>query len=154
MRNIALLGAGAFLAGCAVNIPDAGKSQREVEAANAGYDRALIAGDAAALDKYYTNDFQIIDDDGEIHDKQDQIGFMTKKVDLLNAQGDDVKVTMLGRDAALVTGRFTGRYRMEGKESDFTERYTSVWVRRGGEWKVRHEHASLVPKPGDTPAAE
>ncbi|MEJ7777766.1 MAG: hypothetical protein WKF52_10390 [Sphingomicrobium sp.] len=44
MRNIALLAAGAFLAGCAVNIPDAGKSQREVEAANAGSRAADRAG--------------------------------------------------------------------------------------------------------------
>jgi ketosteroid isomerase-like protein len=72
---------------------------------------------------------------------------MTQEVDLLNARGDDVKVTMLGPDSALVTGRFVGRYRYKGKEEDFTERYTSVWVRKDRQWRVRHEHASLVPKP-------
>jgi ketosteroid isomerase-like protein len=57
---------------------------------------------------------------------------------------------MLGPDAALLTGRFKGRYRMGGKEADFTERYTSVWVREGKDWRVKHEHASLVPS--TTPA--
>ena len=128
-------------------------STAELQAANAAYDRALVAGDAAALARIYTDDFTIIDDDGAIHDKQNQIDFMTTKVDLLEAQGDEIQVTPLGADAALVTGRFRGRYRMDGKENKFTERYTSVWVRDGGEWKVRHEHASLVPKPKPAAAA-
>lgn len=168
MKNIALLAATAALASCSVSVPeqnqsrrdgevvtaaDSEQSRRELETANAAYDRALIAGDAAALAKVYTDDFQIIDDDGAIHGKQDQIDFMTTKLDLLNAEGDDIKVTMLGPDSALLTGRFTGRYRMDGKENDFTERYTSVWVRKDGQWKVRHEHASLVPKPEAAPAA-
>ena len=71
---------------------------------------------------------------------------MTTKVDLLDAKSDDIKVTPLGPDAALITGRFTGRYRMDGKENDFTERYTSIWQRTEGDWKVRHEHASLLPE--------
>ncbi|MBA3527462.1 MAG: nuclear transport factor 2 family protein [Pseudomonadota bacterium] len=167
MKNIALVAAIAALAGCSVGAPDQNQPQpdgeavrtvdsdqarRELEAANAAYDRALVAGDAAALAKVYTDDFQIIDDDAAIHGKQQQIEFMTTKVDLLDAKADDVRVTMLGPDSALLTGRFTGRYRMDGKENDFTERYTSVWVRKHGEWKVKHEHASLLPKVGNMPA--
>ena len=153
MRVTALLGAVALLAACQNGGGEA-SAESAVRAANAEYDKALIEGDAAALEQHYTDDFQIIDDDGELHDKQNQIAFMTREVDLLNARGDEVEVTMLGPDSALVTGRFSGRYRYQGKEQDFTERYTSVWVRRDGRWQVRHEHASLVPKPeaADAPA--
>ena len=178
MRNLILLAAAATLAACNQNAPSGDAQQSEattgpataetsqnaaapdqaealkaLEAANAAYDKALIDGDAKALARIYTDDFQIVDDDGAVHGKQDQIDFMTRKVDLLSATGDDVRVTMLGPDSALVTGRFTGRYRMDGKESDFVERYTSVWVRQNGEWKVRHEHASLLPKKEVAPAA-
>ena len=152
MRRSALLIMLAALAACLDKGANADSSTAGLEAANAAYDRALIDGNAAALANYYTDDFTIIDDDANLRGKQDQIRTMTEIVDLLEARSDDVKVTPLGRDAALLTGRFTGRYRMGGKENTFTERYTSVWVRQGGEWKVRHEHASLVPKPEATPA--
>jgi ketosteroid isomerase-like protein len=125
---------------------DQSKAESELKAANLQYDKALIDGDAASLDRFYTDDFQIIDDDAEVHDKTGQIAFMTQSVDLLNAKSDDVQVKMLGPDAALLTGRFTGRYRLEGKENDFTERYSSVWVRDGARWRVKHEHSSVVPR--------
>jgi ketosteroid isomerase-like protein len=135
-----------MLAGCTKAAPDAKETERSLRAANAAYDQALIDGDAAQLDRYYADDFSIIDDDAAIHDKKNQIAFMTKEVDLLNARNDDVRVTLLGPDAALLTGRFSGRYKYRGKESDFTERFTSVWVRENGHWRVKHEHASLKPQ--------
>ena len=152
MRTALLIILLAATSGCMRDTPKEASIVAGVGEANAAYDRALIAGDAAALGNIYAEDFTIIDDDGAIHGKQDQIAFMTTKVDLLDAQSDDIKVTPLGPDAALVTGRFTGRYRMDGKENAFTERYTSVWVRKDGAWKVRHEHASLLPNPEQQPA--
>lgn len=148
MRALSVVVTLGLLAAC--NQPSTVRDNPEdqLRAANAQYDRALINGDAAALNRYYTDDFQIIDDEGAVHDKQNQVKFMTEEVDLLDARGDDVKVTMLGPDSALVTGRFLGRYRYKGKEEDFTERYSSVWVRKGGQWRVRHEHSSTLPKPG------
>lgn len=117
-----------------------------LRAANLDYDEALVAGDAARLQQAYADDYQVIDDDAGVHGKVDQIRFMTTELDLLDAKSDDVRVTMLGPDAALVTGRFVGRYRLAGKESSFTERYTSIWVRDGGRWRLRHEHSSNLPK--------
>ena len=134
-----------LLVACREAAPDESAVRKALLAVNAAYDQALIDGDAAALDRFYTADFRIIDDDAEVHGKRDQIEFMTKSVDLLSATTDDIRVTMLGPDSALLTGRFQGRYRMAGKEADFTERYTSVWVREGEDWRVKHEHASLVP---------
>jgi len=120
--------------------------ETELRAANAQVNQALIDGDAATLNRYLTDDFEIIDDKGAVHDKQNQVQLMTQEVDLLNARGDELEVTMLGPDNALVTGRLSGRYRYKGKEDDFTERYTSVWVRKDGLWRVRHEHTSILPK--------
>ena len=146
MRLIAIFAAAASLAGCSDGA-DTKKVEQEIVVANAAYDKALIDGDAKALDAAYTDDFRIIDDDANVNDKANQIQFMTEQLDLLEARSDDIKVTPLGRDAALVTGRFTGRYRMQGAENSFTERYTSVWVRDGDSWRIKHEHSSLVPRP-------
>ena len=146
MRLTALITALALLSACR----DGGSSQPSAEsalrAANAQYDRALIDGDAAALDRFYADDFRIISDDADISDKQEQIRFMTKEVDLLDARSDDLRISMLGPDSALMTGRFTGRYRYRGEERDFVERYTAVWVRDGENWRLRHEHSSIQPQ--------
>lgn len=135
-----------LLAACNRQDAAADNPQAQLHAAHAAYDRALLEGDAAALDRFYTDDFRIIDDDGEVSDKREQIRFMTQDVDLLQTKSDDVRTTMLGPDTALITGRVTGRYRYQGKEDDFVERYTSVWIRDGGAWKLTHEHSSLLPK--------
>ena len=146
MRIMIIAAAAMTLAACRAGVDEA-KVRSELQAANAAYDRALVAGDAKALRQMYTDDFQIIDDDANVSDKKNQVEFMTEELDLLDARSDEVKVTPLGDDAALLTGRFTGRYMMNGQENAFTERYTSVWVRDGDSWKIRQEHPSLMPRP-------
>lgn len=107
----------------------------------------MVAGDAAALENFYTADYQVIDDDGGAHDKRNQVEFMTRDVDLLSAASSDVQVRMLGKNAALVTGRLQGKYRQGGKVSPFDERFTSIWVTEDSQWRVRHEHSSKVKLP-------
>lgn len=152
MRRTGLVIMLAGLAACSGAVDTGEPSTADLQAANAAYDRALIAGDAVAIAGFYTDDFTIIDDDANLRGKPEQVRTMTEVIDLLEARSDDVQITPLGADAALLTGRFTGRYRAGGEENTFAERYTSVWVRKGGEWKVRHEHASLAPKAEDAPA--
>ena len=147
MRATPLLAALALLGACHQGGRDQASAGSALRAANAQYDKALVDGDAAALERYYTDDFQRFGNDGQVHGKKDQIAAMTREVDLREARSDEVMVTMLGRDSALVTGRVSGRYRYRGKDDDFTERFTSVWVRDGDRWRVRHEHASLLPRP-------
>ena len=146
MRSIVLITIVAGLAGCSGTGATTESSTAALQAANAAYDRALVDGDAQALAEHFTDDFQLIDDDANVRGKAEQIRMLTEDIDLLEARSDDVRITPLGREHVLLTGRFTGRYRAGGRENQFTERYTSVWVLEGGEWKVKHEHASLVPK--------
>jgi ketosteroid isomerase-like protein len=145
MRNASIVLTILMLTGCSASSANPANSEPEIRAANEAYNRALVEGDAIALNLLLTDDFRIIDDDAGIHGKRDQIEFMTTEVDLIHARGDDVEVTMLGPDAALVTGRFIGRYRYQGTEREFTERYTSIWVRDRERWRVMHEHASIQP---------
>jgi len=146
MRQAIALSTLLLLSACQSGPPAANASEETLRAANAAYDKALIAGDAKALGEVYSDDFRIIDADAEVHGKADQIRFMTEQVDLLHAKTDDIRVRMLSPDAALLTGRFMGRYRLDGQEADFTERYTSIWVRDRGKWRLTHEHSSVVPQ--------
>jgi uncharacterized protein (TIGR02246 family) len=115
-------------------------------AANAEYDRAIIAADAAALDQIYTDDFSFVGDKAELRNKLEQIRHMTEgSIRLLYARSDDIAVRRLGPNHALLTGRFTGRYRSGANEVSFVERYSSIWMRQGSRWRLRHEHSSFVP---------
>ena len=158
MRFLVLIVAVTTLCACAQPASDVQESRQALVAANEAYDQALIKQDAAALERFYADDFQIIDDDAVVHSKSDQIRFMTTQLDLLEAKTDDFRIRMLGPDAALLTGRFSGRYRMNGKEADFVERYTSVWTRQGKDWRLTHatfEHRSeeITPNPNVRTAA-
>ena len=117
--------------------------------ANADYDRALIAADAVALNGIYTENFSFVGDKAELRNKGEQISYMTNgSVQLLSAASDEIAVTRLGPNHALLTGRFTGRFRAGAYEADFVERYTSIWIRQNSRWRLRHEHSSLLPSKG------
>ena len=46
---------------------------------------------------------------------------------------------------AIVTGRFTGKWREKGKPVTSEERFTSIWIKDGDRWKAVSEHASQLP---------
>jgi ketosteroid isomerase-like protein len=122
--------------------------EASLRAANADYDRAILAADAAALGRIYAEDFSFVGDKGELRNKPEQIRYMTNgSLRVLAARSDDIAVTRLGADHALLTGRFSGRFRAGATEADFVERYSSVWERDGTRWRLRHEHSSLLPQP-------
>lgn len=150
VRHATLMLAFILLSGCGEAAADRTSDKAAVEAvkaANAAKDQAMIARDAARLASFYTDDYRLIDQEAKVHDKRDQVQFMTENVELLNAVSDDVQVTMLSPNVALLTGRMTGRYRLGNKEADFVERYTGVWLRQGKDWQVKHEHGSTEPAP-------
>lgn len=145
MRFIMMLFATVSLGSCGGPERDDSRARQELAEANAAYDAALIAGDAAALNRLYADDFQLIRADAEVMNKDQQIRLMTQEIDLIDGESDQVRTIMLGPDAALMSGRLTGRFRADGKEESFVERYSAVWVREDGTWKVKHEHSSIVP---------
>jgi ketosteroid isomerase-like protein len=143
-----LMSAAAALSSCA-SVPGVQShptDESSLRAANAEYDRAILAADAAALGRIYTDDFSFVGDKAELRNKHEQIRYMTNgSLRVLSARSEDIAVTRLGQDHALLTGRFSGRFRAGATEADFVERYSSIWVRQGSRWRLRHEHSSLVP---------
>ena len=150
MRRVAvlLIFAAASVSSCAPvqGVQPQITDEPNLRAANAEYDRAILAADAAALGRIYTEDFSFVGDKAELRNKQEQISYMTNgSLRMLIARSDDIAVTRLGADHALLTGRFSGRFRAGATEANFVERYSSVWVRKGSRWRLRHEHSSLIP---------
>ena len=130
---------------CSVDSGGSSKLIGELEAASAAYDEAILAQDGATLETIYSEAYQDIGPDGAIRGKQEKITSLTDpKARLLSAQSDEVAVEVFG-DVALVTGRFSGRFLSDGQEVSFSERFSTLWVKAGGGWRLRFEQVSEIP---------
>ncbi|GAC1649631.1 MAG: hypothetical protein NVS4B3_07020 [Gemmatimonadaceae bacterium] len=65
---------------------------------------------------------------------------------------DDVHVRLYG-DAAIITGRATGPYRIDGREMSTRGRFTHVYVRRDDRWLMVGMHNSNAPIDTQRPPA-
>jgi ketosteroid isomerase-like protein len=93
------------------------------------------------------DDFVITFEDGSIYGKTGYISFSattTIHVDL--AEMADVKVRMHGNTAIL-----TGVYHEKGKDKDgpydFHDRFTDVWMKSAGKWRLIASHYAIPLKP-------
>lgn len=123
------------------------RTERELLKANKAYDEALVRGDAAALDQIYADEFAYTTFDGKVRDKAQQLNF-TKSGDLRfeSGQSDDVKIRVY-KNTAVMTGRFTAKGQFRGKNIDVHERYTAVWVKKDGRWRLVAEQGSEIKQP-------
>lgn len=121
-----------------------GRTEQELLSANQEYDEALVRGDAVALDRIYSDEFIYTTPDGEVRDKAQQLAF-TKSGDLKLESGrsDDVRIRVYGK-TAVMTGRFTARGKFRGVSLDIRERYTAVWVKMRGRWRLVVEQGNLI----------
>lgn len=121
-----------------------GKTEQELLRGNQEYDEALVRGDVAALERIFSDDFIYTTPDGEVRDKARQLA-LTRSGDLRLETGrsDDVRVRVYG-NTAVMTGRFTARGKFKGQSIDIRERYTAVWVKSRGRWRLVAEQGNLI----------
>jgi ketosteroid isomerase-like protein len=148
MRGIAIAAA-LLLAGCG---PEGGATgtpadEQALREANARYDRAIVAGDRAALEEILAADYVYVTAEGEVRDRAATIAQLTSgRVRIASQGSEEVSLRWLG-DHALLVGRFRARVTIGGAEVPLDERYSSIWGREGTRWRLRHEHASAAPQP-------
>ena len=89
---------------------------------------ALNKGDVAALDKFYSDDYTLIDANGAMQTKAARIeGIKSGKVKIEGLKFDDLKIkTNPAGDGAVVTGHVTGKTTTDGKTEENNSRVT--WV--------------------------
>lgn len=148
MRRRLALAASLALAACS---PSGGTGSAEAEQAlreaNARYDRAIVAADRVALEQMLAEDYVYVTAEGEVRDRAATIAqHVSGRVRVESPGSEEVRVRWLG-DHVLVTGRFRGRLTMGEHSAPIDERYSSIWQRQGGVWRLRHEHASPIPRP-------
>lgn len=138
--------------------PDTAAITTELTRIENDWPRVLKEKDVAAVRKVEADDYVGIVPDGSVSTKEQDI----KDMEAGNLSADtwevaELKVQVLGNDAAVVTGRSIvkgGKYKMpDGKSMDISGeyRFADTFARRAGEWKLVASAAVKVMNPG--PAA-
>lgn len=95
---------------------------------------AFVAKDAKTISRYMADDHVAIISAGVRRTKSDD----EKKLadyNMNSYKAEDVKVTMLGKDAALITYRAIIKGTFKGKPYSEKNYATATWVYRNGQWR-------------------
>ena len=108
------------------------------------WDAANLKGDAATLDTIFADTFIMTGDDGKVRTKAEVIGELKAgNIKYQAAKTEELKV-ILHADAAVVSGKWRGRYVYQGKTANLLERFTNFYIRRGGRWQCIASHGSAI----------
>ena len=108
--------------------------------------QAQIKADAAALDRIYADDFIGIGPSGTVRTKPEVIAdFTSRSLTFQSIVTDEVRVRVYG-DTAVETGLSTMVGSDKGKVVPRDNRFTRVWVKKGGRWQLVANHYSLLAK--------
>jgi alkylation response protein AidB-like acyl-CoA dehydrogenase len=98
---------------------------------------AMIAGDLAALDASLATELQFHHATGTVDDKAAFLAKMAAgRIFYTALAWSEERVTSLGPDHALLTGRMTTDVRVEGVEKRLNNRVMTVWTQQAGDWRL------------------
>jgi ketosteroid isomerase-like protein len=118
----------------------------EIAAVEAELRAAQLGADVAALDRLISEDLLFIGPDGALASKAEDLAAYRDGVMRVSAhEPEDLRVRRVGTDVAVVAlrARMSGSY--AGAPFSVTARYTRVWAREGGRWRIVGGHVSVVP---------
>jgi ketosteroid isomerase-like protein len=105
---------------------------------------AYLRGDRAFVDQLLADDWTSTDYLGRIWTKANVLAmFDGARPPMTRAEIDVDRVRLFG-DVAIVTGRSVSAGRVDGRDVSVTQRYTDVYVRRDGRWRVVASHGTEV----------
>ncbi len=110
------------------------------------YNNLIVRGDAAEIEKILADDYIYTDDKGKILNKTEDLAtYKNRQSKIEFAETTDQKVRIIGNNAAVETGTFHVKgIDKDGKPFDETERYTTTWTARNGQWKIVADHTSEI----------
>lgn len=93
------------------------------------------------------DDFVITFEDGNTYGKTGYISYSaTPSVRVDVAEMSDVKIRMHG-ETAILTGAYHESGDNKGKAYDYRDRFTDVWMKSGGKWRLVASHYGVPTKP-------
>ena len=108
---------------------------------------AQVHADAAELDRIYADDFIGIGPSGTLRTKKEVLSdFTSGKLKFQSITTDDVQIRVYG-NAAVETGLSTMKGQDAGKVVPEDNRFTRVWIKQRGRWRLVANHYSNLVKP-------
>lgn len=119
-------------------------AKKELILLNERYDSALLNADTASINRMLAEEFSYTTPEGQIRTREQQlINIATGGLNLEFGKSDEVEV-MVYDSTAVVTGRFLGKGVFKESIIDVKERYTSVWTKKEGQWKLVKEQGTYI----------
>lgn len=107
---------------------------------------AQVHADSAALDRIYADDFIGIGPSGTVRTKEEVLAdFASGSLKFQSIVTDDVRIRVYG-NAAVETGLSTMKGQDAEKVVPEENRFTRVWIKQGGRWRLVANHYSNLVK--------
>ncbi len=122
------------------------KTEQQIMASNRASADAITKGDAAALDRLFADDLIVTAGNGGIRNKAEEIKDAAGSPDpdfvwVNPFTTEDVRVKIY-KDAAVVTGLAKWGFKYKGKQSNQERRYTHLYVKQSGQWRIAAQQVS------------
>ena len=105
--------------------------------------QAQVHADAEALDRIYADDFIGVGPSGTVRTKPQVIAdFTSHDLKFQSITTEEVQVRVYG-NTAVETGRSTMTGQDKGKDVPRDTRFTRVWIKQRGRWKLVANHYSI-----------
>jgi ketosteroid isomerase-like protein len=106
------------------------------------WNQAHVNGDADALDKLWADDLEVDVPRMAVMSKTGALGFARSgRMKFLHYVTSDLRIRVYG-DTAVVSGRMQRTRTINGKEVSDDWRFTKVYIKGTGQWRVVSFHAS------------
>ena len=151
MRRTLIVGSVLLLAAVSMHAQPPSQSQRgvveEIKRVDQERIHAQVNADAMALDRIYADDFIGIGPSGTLRTKKDVLSdFTSGSLKFQSITTDDVRIRVYG-NAAVETGLSTMKGQDAGKAVPEENRFTRVWIKQRGRWRLVSNHYSNLVKP-------
>jgi hypothetical protein len=143
LRLIASLAAAVLLSPGAHGAAGSDKSiPKDLAARVHAYDQAQVKGDRAALEDLLADDYVLVNSRGQRETKAELIHDYTKPGFKLEPFVVEDPVELVWANGAVMGGVARIRGVDDGQAYDVRLRFSDIWAKRDGKWRVIYTHAS------------
>ena len=122
----------------------AGKAEQAVRQLERERVEAMLQADTAFIERHYADDYLSTSAAGIVRSRPEVVAdFRSGALRYESMTHDEVRVRLYG-GTAIVTGFDTVRGRDRGQDLSGRRRFTRVWVKQGGRWRLVSNHASRL----------
>ena len=136
-----------LLTACGLVFGDQASDERELTQLVNDLDAALVKQDIAFLERVLDQDYMHYRPHGDVENRAQYLeDRKSGRVHFDSLVADEIKVRVYG-DTAIVTYRSTAKGKDQDGAIDEQRRWTRVFVRKNGQWKLVHGQGTTIQKP-------